>query len=193
MSTTAAAYVTRSPWFCGRWCVPRPMPRPVTTRALDTLDAATRGVQFAASVAAFEHAEPTRVRDVPLAEFVRIELRRVRELVHHPFQREERRRIHRRAQRTGSQIPGARHAVVDDPPIRTSYMSVCDRCTEKSPPPRTRSRPPGRRQPAAACQARAATPYRAMPSRATTPDTRSATSLPSASTAARTSESSAGP
>ena len=53
ISTTAAAYVMRSPWFMGKWCVPSPIPRPVTILPFESADAATRGVHFAASAAAF--------------------------------------------------------------------------------------------------------------------------------------------
>ena len=64
-----------------------------------------------------QDAEPARVRDVPFAKLIRVELGRMREIVHHAFQREERRGIQRRAQRTGSQVAGTGNAVVDDPAI----------------------------------------------------------------------------
>ena len=81
-----------------------------------------------------EDAEPARMRDVPFAELVRIQPGRVRELVHHPFLREEHRRIHRRAQRTGSQIPAAGDAVVDDPPVRDVVHVGLRQVHRKEPP-----------------------------------------------------------
>ena len=42
----------RSPWFGSRWCVPSAMPRPTAIFASVTVEAATRGVHFAASAAA---------------------------------------------------------------------------------------------------------------------------------------------
>ena len=98
--------------------MPRPIPRPTAILAPDTFEAATRGVHFAASAAAFEDPEPARVRDIPLSELVRIQLSGVRQLVDQPFLREEIRRIQRRAQSADSQIADARGAVVEQPPVR---------------------------------------------------------------------------
>ncbi len=98
------------------------MPRPVTTLAPDTFDAATRDVHFAASVAALRTPSHRGCGDVALAELVRIQLGQMRELVDHPFLREEIRRIERRAkgaelQDTPARARGARAS--DDWECRT--------------------------------------------------------------------------